>query len=162
VTYEKLSARKHRFRVRATSADGTVESTPASYRWRVRLRPFPNRTLIHGTWHRFTNPREFVLFNSLEVRRVPKGAKITVRCRGACGQRIDRRWRAPRSMSSLSLMSAVRGLALPPGSAVDVRVRKRGYQGIGKLYCVRRGDRTRKLPYLLGGPRVTCRSGRRP
>jgi hypothetical protein len=121
----------------------------------AKARTFRPKVSIHGVWLRFETPSDRVRFGSLEARNVPKGARVTVTCSGEGCPSSDRTFKPHRKRKTMSLLGGLAGASLRPGASVDVTVIKPGYHGVGKLYCVRAGQRVRTLPYRVGN-RPSC------
>jgi hypothetical protein len=125
-------------------------------------RPLSRRAAIHATWFRFVVPRDLVRFTAIEARNVPRGATVRVRCTGpGCPAGFDRRSRVTRLRRSMSVLRGLSGVGLQPGAAVDVTITRSGFEGVGKLYCVRSGQRVQSIAYRTGDPRPACGSRRR-
>lgn len=157
ITFRDLAFRSHAFRIRATNADGVAERTEVIRRWTVVRRPLPRRTKIVARWDRFKDPPYELLFTSLRVRHVPAGTAIRVRCGGAsCPPGARRTIQVDRFATAKSLKGSLTRTRLLPGVAIDVTVTKRGFAGIGKRYCVRRGHPPRIREYAIGAKRPSC------
>jgi hypothetical protein len=112
---------------------------------------------VHARWFRYVLPRDQVRFAALEARRVPKRATIRVRCDGAgCPGGFHRDAKPKHYRKRMSLLAGLAGANLRPGASVRVTVTKHGYRGIGKLYCIRDGQRVKAIAYRAGGRRPSC------
>lgn len=120
------------------------------------VRALPRRTAIRGRWFRYVVPSAFVRFVTLEADNVPKGATVEVRCTGGGCPSLPRRGPLSRPRPTLSVIGGLAGHDLAPGAGVDVTITKPGYQGIGKVYCVRRGQKVQTKPYLVGASHPRC------
>jgi hypothetical protein len=126
-------------------------------RIKLRVRKRKLRASVHARWFRFELPRDQVRFASLQARRVPRRAKIRVRCSGAgCPGGFHRNATPKHYRKHMSLLAGLGGANLRPGASVRVTVTKRGYRGIGKLYCIRDGQRVRAIAYRAGRHRPSC------
>ncbi|HET6550596.1 MAG TPA: hypothetical protein VFG79_19175 [Solirubrobacter sp.] len=126
-------------------------------RIKLRVRKRKLRASVHARWFRFELPRDQVRFASLQARRVPKRARVRVRCSGGgCPSGFHRNRRPKHYRKHLSLMRGLAGANLRPGASVRVTITKRGYRGIGKLYCIRDGQRVRAIAYRGGQRRPRC------
>ncbi|MBE2320333.1 hypothetical protein DVA67_030495 [Solirubrobacter sp. CPCC 204708] len=143
---------------RYTSPGG--KRSQVTIRFRVE-QSLPRGTTIYGRWLRYESPSDRVRFTELEARKVPAGATVTVRCRGsACPGALARSFSVGKSArGSMSLLAAVNGASLRPGAAIDVTITKPGFAGIGKLYCVRSGQKVQTRSYRVGENRPACSAG---
>ena len=141
---------------RFVSAEG--ERSQVRIKIRVeRLRTFPSKTAIRARWFRYETPSDRVRFAAIDGRNVLAGSTIRVRCRGAgCPSGSTRSSLTRRRRPSLSVLGKLAGATLLPGASVDVTISKRGYRGIGKLYCVRGGQKVQTKPYNLDGRHPSC------
>jgi hypothetical protein len=110
--------------------------------------------------HQWLVYRRHAVVTRLDVRDVPTGGIVSVRCRGGgCGFR-SRRLRVSGAPRSVRLQRYFRGARLRPRAQVEIRVAKRG--AIGKLvrYTVLRGKRLprRTVACLSSGSgrRIRC------
>ena len=135
-----------------------VGSQRAEVRIKIKVeRARPLKATIGARWFRFVVPRDQVRFQLLRASKVPAGATVRVRCNGpGCPSGFDRRTKPRKARPSLSLLSGLGGVNLLPGASVNVTIAKPGYRGVGKLYCVRQGQRVQTLPYTLDGARPSC------
>ena len=121
----------------------------------AKARTFRPKVDIHGVWLRYETPSDRVRFSSLEARNVPKGATVTVTCAGEGCPTHKRTFKPRKNRAALSLLAAIAAASLRPGTSIDVTVIKPGYHGVGKLYCVRAGQRVQAKPYRVGN-RPSC------
>jgi hypothetical protein len=121
----------------------------------AKARTFRPKVSIHGVWLRFETPSDRVRFSSLEVHNVPKGATVTLTCSGEGCASSRRTFRPKRKRKTISLLGPLESASLRPGTSVDVTVIKPGFHGVGKLYCVRAGQRVQTKPYRVGN-RPSC------
>jgi Thrombospondin type 3 repeat len=85
---------------------------------------------------RSSNRGRNTVFSSLQVRNIPGGATVVVRCRGkSCPVR---RFVKRRAVGTLSLRQFV-GKRLRPGTVLDIRVTKSGFVGLVKDITIRAG-----------------------
>ena len=119
-------------------------------------RPFRPKVDIHAIWLRFVTPFERVRFSALRAGNVPKGATVTVSCSGGGCPAARRAAHPRRRRKTLSVLGPLASSDLRPGASVNVTVTKPGYIGVGKLYCVRSGQRVRTLAYRVGADHPSC------
>jgi hypothetical protein len=121
-----------------------------------KAKPFPRGVGVHAIWLRFVTPFERVRFSALDARHVPKGATVTVTCSGEGCPTAHRRLRPRSKRKRMSVLGALRSSDLRPGAAIDVTITKPGYAGVGKLYCVREGQKVKAVRYRVNGRHPSC------
>ena len=137
----------------------SAENKHAEVRIRIiveKARPFPRSLAIHAIWLRFTTPFARVRFTQLEARNVPAGARVSVTCAGEGCPRAHRAARARHKRPVISVLGPLASSDLRPGASLNITVTKPGFVGIGKLYCVRAGQRVVTRPYKVGDTQPSC------
>jgi hypothetical protein len=115
------------------------------------------RAAIRARWLRYETPRDRVRFISIEARNVPRGSAIQIRCAGpGCPGGVNRRASVRRFRGAFSLLRGLGSASLRPGASVRVTITKAGFRGVGKLYCVRSGQRVRTIAYTTEGQTPNC------
>jgi hypothetical protein len=115
------------------------------------------RAAIRARWLRYETPRDRVRFTSIEARNVPSGSAIRIRCAGpGCPGGVNRRASVRRFRGAFSLLRGLGSASLRPGASVRVTITKSGFRGVGKLYCVRSGQRVRTIAYNTEGQTPSC------
>jgi Putative metal-binding motif len=122
------------------------------------VRPLLKDTTIDG---RFRYHPTFTLVEQIAVRRVPAGARITLRCRGPrrdCRFHVKRlSVRQDRASISLPRALQVRFRPLHAGTQLAVGVTKAGYTGVFRVWTMRRGRSTYRVGCLTpGGAATPC------
>ena len=141
---------------RFTGSDGKVAEARVPLTVE-RLREL-GRAAIRARWLRYETPSDRVRFISLEARNVPKGSAIRIRCVGAgCPGGVNRRASVRRFRGEFPLLRGLANASLRPGASIWVTIDKPGFRGVGKLYCVRSGQRVRTIAYTTEGQIPTCR-----
>ena len=153
ITTRRLKPGPHSFEVRATDAAGNVDASPARRSFTALL-----EITLSAPWD-YERDGPFTILMRLVVRKIPRGARVEVRCRGG-GCPFARRTLRRNRRGSASATKLFRGRRLRPGTVVEVRVTARYAIGAVRRLRMRSGSRPQSttlcLPPGSTRPRRRC------